>query len=282
MRIQRLTVLLAVVVLAAVTTASAADADPPEYIYAQQEAWIPGTDNGTRSGCTYEVVNVYNYDPQAWVHVLEYNLLNPSSSPLQPDGTTYAFTNEGGIERRWTYRKCPNESGTFIWAIVATPQNLAAGAFERLKELVPEPDATFEPVDSTHNWLYVQVPTDYRLPQWTPVTVVASPIPGIWSSATATPQRLIFDPGDPAHTGPLPTCGGGDVIGPFDPATPGPCSYRYLNASSTAPNGQAFNYEFTIEWLVTFNSWVGVPRPPEIITTDADDFIEVAEARPST
>lgn len=231
--------------------------------------------------CTYKSVNPSDMGAADRVEYQADRALQSSPNDVQserlPDGTFTWSTVAGGMNYRYMWQNCDPGVGQLVWALIADPVNLAQGAYSHLLKFVPEPIGSFQPLDAAHNWAYVQVPTDFRLPEWEPIVarVQAGPF---WASATATPRILAFLPGDPNRPGDTATCGAGAPVAAYSPAAPGTCSYTYLNASSTS--GGRFTYTFVLTWDITFDSNVGPPLAPEVLQTDHTDTIAVAEARP--
>jgi hypothetical protein len=161
----------------------------------------------------------------------------------------------------WTLysRDCGGQA-QWAWIPNLSPQQLAALARDQVTRLLPTPNATFSP-DFLHRTLnpftLVRIPTLFAVPaaQWAPVTAQAQ-IPGLTVTATATPGRLAFRPGEPDSS--TVTCAGpGIIVRTADefPAAPPPCSYEYQHASSIA--GGTFAASVTIEWDITWTSSTG-------------------------
>lgn len=176
----------------------------------------------------------------------------------------------------WRYYR--NSCGGLVWAPTATPANLALGAFDYLRRLIPEPTVKFAPTDSAHGWVYTQVPTDitvnvddFRVYR---VRVSAG---AAWGTAVARPRYLQFKPGDPL-AGMPPACN--DPLAAFNAASPNGCAYTYLNSSSITSSDD-FQWEVEIVWDVTYAGNGAVP-PNTSFPTIAVGNVEVAEARPSS
>jgi hypothetical protein len=79
----------------------------------------------------------------------------------------------------------------------------------------------------------------------------------VWATVTARPATLTFDPGDPAGPGAV-SCGGDGPVAPYVPETPGACSYKYRDASSTSPvDGYRFRTTLSISWSISWSSSTG-------------------------
>jgi hypothetical protein len=161
----------------------------------------------------------------------------------------------------WTlyFRDCEGQR-QWTWIPNLSPQQLAPLARDQVTRLLPKPSATFSP-DFLHRtvnpFTLVRIPTLFAVPaaQWAPVSAQAQ-IPGLTVTATATPARLVFTPGEP--DGNTVMCvGPGVVVRSADefPANPPPCSYEYKHASSIV--GGEFAATLTIEWDITWTSSTG-------------------------
>jgi hypothetical protein len=103
-------------------------------------------------------------------------------------------------------------------------------------------------------------------------------IPGLAVTATATPGRLVFTPGEPG--GDAVTCAGpGIIVRSADqfPATSPACSYEYQHASSIA--GGKFAATLTIEWDITWTSSTGAGGTLAPATTTAGVAVPVREVQ---
>ena len=148
----------------------------------------------------------------------------------------------------------------FVWIPNLTPAQLAPLARDEVTRLLPKPDAAFSP-DFLHRALnpftLVRIPTMFAVPaaQWAPISAQAQ-IPGLTVTATATPARLRFTPGEPDSA--AVSCVGPGLIVRTEaeyPATAPACSYEYIHASSIA--GGTFAASLTIEWDITWTSSTG-------------------------
>lgn len=274
------------------STTSPPPADPAEI---STDAGSPpsggGSGGGTASNCTFTY-----FDPSdSTADVLQHHAdvasdaLGDTVGTSIPGGSIQAVdeggewswtTTIGGVEYRYVKRACDG-AVDLIWVPQITPEALIPGLYEKVKKLLPDPKAAFAPIDSTGRWLYVQVPTDFRVTdtsQWAPISARAE-AGAVWASVTATPTQLIFSPGDPSNPAGA-SCGGSEPTAPYNPANPGSCSYTYLNASSIA-SGNVFQYEIRTVWTVTTDSSSGPIKPPSTLETASSGAIAVAEARAS-
>jgi hypothetical protein len=191
---------------------------------------------------------------------------------------TWPHEVDGVIHNLWA-RTCPD--GVTYYSIAETrPEDLLPGLLSQLQQrTLPRPAPTFELLDPEFGWAYVQTPLDFRAGEaWRPVSVTAS-VGSVWATVTATPERLVFDPGDPAGPGPV-ACAGAAPLAPYVPEVPGACSYTYRNASSTSPaDGYHFRTRLTIEWSISWTSSTGAGGPLEPYSTSAEALLAVAEVK---
>jgi hypothetical protein len=178
------------------------------------------------------------------------------------------------------WRVC-NGAGDYVVVAEAVPQDLLPGILDQLRRgALPNPVPVFELLDARFGWAYVRTPLDFRAggDSWRSVTVTASVGP-VWATVTAQPQRLTFDPGDPAGPGAV-SCGGEGPVAPYVPATPGSCSYTYVNASSTSPvDGYHFQTTLTISWSISWSSSTGVGGALAPYETSTSAPLAVAEVK---
>jgi hypothetical protein len=191
---------------------------------------------------------------------------------------TWPYT-DGGVTYHLWRRDCPDGS-TLVQVAETTPQDLLPQLFQQLREqALPAPVPVFELLDKQYGWAYVRTPLDFRAGDaWRTVSVTASLGP-VWATATAVPQRLTFDPGDPHGPGPV-SCGGDAPLAPYVAAVPGACSYTYANGSSTSPlDGYHFQTRFTIEWAISWTSSTGAGGVLAPYSTSANALLAVAEVK---
>lgn len=174
-----------------------------------------------------------------------------------------------GVQLVATYRVGEPVTNLVVDALVAT-------AYDHLEipvlfqESAPRGDADAPFIVRTPAWLWVD-PS-----RWEPVSEDAA-IPGARVVATATPQRLTWNPG--AGREPVVCDGNGAPyqFGVPDRAQLTSCAYAYDTSSAAQPN-QAFLLELTVEWTV---AWTCEPAcgsgslPPFAITSSRP--VRVAE-----
>ena len=174
-----------------------------------------------------------------------------------------------GVQLVATYRVGEPVTSLVVDALVAT-------AYDHLEipvlfqESAPRGDANAPFIVHMPVWLWVD-PV-----RWEPVSEDAS-IPGARVVATATPQRLTWNPGTERE--PV-VCDGNGTQYRFDipeRAQRTSCTYTYDTSSAARPN-EAFLLEVTVEWTVT---WICEPAcgsgslPPFAITSSRP--VRVAE-----
>ncbi|SCG77863.1 hypothetical protein [Micromonospora inositola] len=179
----------------------------------------------------------------------------------------------------WYEQSCLQDgigSQQVVWLAdgqVADPEALARVAVSRLRLPAPairrNPSAAAGVLAQVPVWWWVDPST------WGQRSATAS-VPGMSVTATATPVRVVWRPGD----------GTGDVVcqGPGTPWRPGSdpraassCGHTYRVSSAGAP-GNAFTLTATVTWSV---SWAGGGRsavvPP--LTTTGSVRLPVAESQ---
>ena len=161
------------------------------------------------------------------------------------------------------------------------PETLLALALDRLEsKVIPSPEPVLEMLDPEFGWAYVQTPLDFRAggDSWRTVSVTARLGP-VWATATASPETLTFDPGDPGGA-PVVLCAGDAPIAPYIAEVPGECSYTYVNASSTSSyDGYHFLATLTIDWAVSWRSSTGAGGALSGYQSSRTAPIAVAEAK---
>jgi hypothetical protein len=174
-------------------------------------------------------------------------------------------------------RRCPDGSQQYSEVPETDPEiNLMPLALRDVKEkYLPKPQTQFLALDSEFGWAYVTVPLDFRVTNAVePVSVTAS-IGPVWATVTAVPSRVTFEPGEPGgHTVSCSTAG---ASAGYDPATPGECSYTYVNSSAISANGRTFTTRTSIEWAISWTSSTGAGGPLAGFSTSSSEPLAVAE-----
>lgn len=195
---------------------------------------------------------------------------------LEPQAPPPAGAGAGG----WYQQICDLGNGSSVspamWLAtgqVADPQALGQEAVSRLRLPAPairtNPDSAIGVLVQVPVWLWVDRAT------WGVRRATAS-VPGMSVTATATPIRVVWSPGD----------GTPDVVceGPgtqwragTDPRTASSCGHTYRSSSASAP-GSRFTLRATVTWSVT---WAGGGQsgtvPP--LTTTSSVALPVAQSQ---
>jgi hypothetical protein len=206
--------------------------------------------------------------------------LSVTSSGL--GASTWPRTDPGtGIVYHLWSKACPGAPLVYVEIPVAQPSDLLPQLLEQLKKkALPKPTPVFQLLDAEFGWAYVKTPLDFRAggDSWRSVSVTASAGP-VWATVTAAPNRLTFDPGDPAGPGPM-SCGGDGPTAAYVAAVPGVCSYTYVNASSTSPfDGYHFVTSLTIDWSIAWTSSTGEGGQLAAYGTSSSAQLAVAEVK---
>lgn len=186
----------------------------------------------------------------------------------------------GGIRQLGYERLCPGESiWRFFWVGPGNPPSLAWVARDELLRLVPKPTPAGAPafdrgLVGLDTWIWTTTP-------WAPVSATAWVPTGIdgrlaWSTATASPTTLTFDPGD--GTEPVVCDGPGarwtEALG--DEAV-SDCMVRFSHSSAVAANGRTFTATVRIDWLTAWVGSSGAGGTLAPITTSATVDVTVGE-----
>jgi len=149
---------------------------------------------------------------------------------------------------------------TFHWIPQVSTTQLAQQAASVVYDNIPAPWGNFAPpaqrgVVKLGTWFWVN-PL-----MWVPVSATAGvPTPAGYISVTttATPKKLIFDPGDGSlGTGPV-TCDGPGLpwIEIFGDRMNSKCMYTYSHSSSMHPSG-VFPAKLSVQWHVSYTTNFG-------------------------
>ncbi|MBL7487443.1 hypothetical protein I6A60_24695 [Frankia sp. AgB1.9] len=179
-----------------------------------------------------------------------------ASTPSEPGGPAVQSpdrTDADGSVSRLYVRLCDGKLTTWEWFQVQNVPALQAAAEDEVRQQLPTPKPVLSP--DPDSGLVVKVATWFAVPaaQWVAVTATAEAL-GLSVTVTATPDALVFDPGDGA---PPATCPGPGLT--FDPVAPPPsntpppaCSYTYRDASTAAANGRSWAASLSVRWRVTW------------------------------
>jgi hypothetical protein len=170
----------------------------------------------------------------------------------------------------------PDGAGGLALQVSAT--DLVPGAFAQVVRTLPTPALRVGPADENPDgFTYVSMPTffwlDERAGQWAVVSGTAS-AGSVSVTVQAAPAQLVVDPGDGSD---VVRCDRfrpvlrHDVGAATDLSTiPGTCSYRYVDSSSMAPNGQTWPVTGSIVWHATWSASTGEGGDLGYVTTTSD------------
>lgn len=169
----------------------------------------------------------------------------------------------GRVEQRMQ-RECSDGASETVWVLLGDdttpapdPQQLIPGLSASARRQIPTATVTIDPADTTDpdHYTFVQIPTFFWTDQTEPISARAS-LPGVWAQATATPARVIVDPGDgtPSFTceGVPPRFPAGGDAERFDG-----CEHVYRDSSAMSDNGETFTVTVTVEWEINWSSSTG-------------------------
>jgi len=190
----------------------------------------------------------------------------------------------GGTTYRLFEYTCLNRTPatTFHWIPQVSTAQLAQQATSVVYDNIPAPWGNFAPparrgVVKLGTWFWVN-PL-----MWVPVSATAGvPTPAGYISVTttATPKKLIFDPGDGAlGSGPV-TCDGPGLpwLEMFGDTMSSKCMYTYSHSSSLHPSG-AFPAKLSVQWHITYTTSLGVRGTVGDFTFAASHQIVVREVQ---
>ena len=178
-------------------------------------------------------------------------------------------------------RACPNAI-TQVWVSQTSPKNLGAIVTDMAKELIPEPSFGSAPASDTglvnvDMWLWTDpesFATISTRKAWVP-----TPNGPLWAQATATPEHLVFTPGEP-DSQPFACDGPGQAWEPaFGDDAKSACMYRYLHSSEISPSG-TFSAQWSIVWSITWtsNAGGGETLPAYVSTTGQEITVKEVQA----
>ena len=190
----------------------------------------------------------------------------------------------GGMTYRLFEYTCFNRTPatTFHWIPQVSTAELAQQATSIVYDNIPAPWGNFAPpahrgVVKLGTWFWVN-PL-----MWVPVSATAGvPTPAGYISVTttATPKKLIFDPGDGAlGSGPV-TCDGPGLpwLEMFGDRMNSKCMYTYSHSSSMHPTG-AFPAKLSVQWHFTYTTSLGTRGTVGDFTFAASHQIAVREVQ---
>ena len=206
-------------------------------------------------------------------------------SAVRDSGRGQTFGNEvektiDSISFRLYDRKCPDQNISYHWIATVGPETIARSAASIAYDLIPAPFGEFAPparqgLINIGTWFWVSPFV------WQPKSVTAwvpSPIGPIVVTTTATPYKLVFDPGDGVFGSGKKTCTGpglkwNSMIGDN---VPSPCMYTYRHSSAIKPNG-LFAASTSIVWRITWRTNQGVSGVMPDVTTSSSHQMRIRE-----
>ena len=203
----------------------------------------------------------------------------PSVAVVGFDRSQPSERSADGIRYRPYVQTCESVDQV-VWTPERSPDALAQDGRLSLMRRVPMPKFESAPPSSDVTvrapmWIWTGTPFD-------PQSVTAW-VPGldgaVWTTTTATPVRLVIDPGDrPFGTDPVLCDGPGEPWLPeYNDNWVPECSYRYRHPSVLADDGKTFRARMTIEWDVTWTSSTGARGVLAPISSTSVTPIEVRE-----
>ena len=199
----------------------------------------------------------------------------------QGQGAGTEVTKEiGSVSFRLYDRACAGEITNYYWIPEVSSEQIARSAASVVYDSIPAPFGDFAPparqgLINVGTWFWVQ-PT-----VWQPKSVTAwipTPQGPITVTTTATPIKLIFNPGDGFRGSGNKTC-----IGPgvrwtelIGDQLPSPCMYMYRHSSAINSSG-LFSASVSIVWRVTWRSSTGATGTLPNVTTSSSHQMNIRE-----
>lgn len=191
------------------------------------------------------------------------------------------YQRENGLTYQLYERLCPDQSSADLrWVPVISTDTLARQAAAVAYRRLPNPLGEFAPpahrgVVRLGTWFWVSPAL------WRPVSVTAripTPRGVISATATATPTRLTFDPGDGALGTGAASCTGPGLpwVAAFGDRLPSPCMYTYRHSSVRHPR-RSFPASLAITWRVTYSTNVGASGTLGDVRTSVSHQMTVRE-----
>lgn len=186
-----------------------------------------------------------------------------------------------GQTQRLYLRSCPT-SVDRVWVSEVPPKNLGKIVSDMATAMLTKPELGSAPAADTgivnvDMWLWTSADS-YKTVQ-TRKAWVPTPAGPIWAQATATPQHLVFTPGEP-DSQPFTCDGPGQAWEPsFGDDAKSACMYRYLHSSEISPTG-TFTATWSIVWSIswTSNASGGATLPTYLTTTTQDITVKEIQA----
>ena len=188
--------------------------------------------------------------------------------------------NVGSILFRLYDRNCPSENTSYHWIAEVSSETIARNAAIVAYDLIPAPFGEFAPparqgLINIGTWFWVS-PTI-----WQPKSVTAwvpTPAGPVTATTTATPYKLVFDPGDSIFGFGKKSCFGpglqwSRIVGDHAPS---PCMYTYRHSSAIESNG-VFSATLSIVWKITWRSNTGAFGTLPDVTTSSSHQMRIRE-----
>jgi len=186
----------------------------------------------------------------------------------------------GSIQFRLYDRNCPNENTTYHWIAEVSSETIARNAASVAYDLIPAPFGEFAPparqgLINIGTWFWVSATI------WQPKSVTAwvpTPAGPVTATTTATPYKLVFDPGDGNFGTGNKSCTGpglhwSPIIGDYAPS---PCMYMYRHSSAVDRSG-LFSATLSIVWKITWRSNTGAVGTLPDVTTSSSHQMRIRE-----
>jgi len=186
----------------------------------------------------------------------------------------------GSIQFRLYDRNCPNENMTYHWIAEVSSETIARNAASVAYDLIPAPFGEFAPparqgLINIGTWFWVSATI------WQPKSVTAwvpTPAGPVTATTTATPYKLVFDPGDGNFGTGNKSCTGpglhwSPIIGDYAPS---PCMYMYRHSSAVDRSG-LFSATLSIVWKITWRSNTGAVGTLPDVTTSSSHQMRIRE-----
>ena len=176
---------------------------------------------------------------------------------------------------------CPGPAGDpvidYLWIEETPATDVVELAREELIKIAPDPEAVFSPDASLRQLVGLATFVWLDETSLEPIVAEAS-IPGLTATATATPSRIILDPGDgsePLECNPdaAPYTSGAD--------SESGCTHTFQRVSSISDSG-TWDFTVTLHWDVTWVNSLGGSGTAEPLVTESIYPLTVVQAQPRT
>lgn len=184
------------------------------------------------------------------------------------------------ISYRLYDRNCPSENTKYFWVAEVSTEAIARNAASIAYDMIPAPFGEFAPparqgLINVGTWFWVKNTI------WQPKVVTAwvpSPTGPVTATITATPYKLVFDPGDDLFGLGKKTCLGPGAVWTqqFGDDLSSPCMYRYRH-SSAIRSGGLFSATLSIIWRVSWRSNTGASGAFPDVSTSSSHQMRIRE-----